>query len=103
MKAICDKCRSEFKVHLKVDKKGDVHKTHFICPHCDTDYPAGYTNSEIRRLQKELRKLRNGFVRAGREGNKSKFEKLERKYNEIKKIVSEKMDRLKDEVERRNV
>ncbi|PTY77364.1 hypothetical protein B5V89_14890 [Heyndrickxia sporothermodurans] len=55
--AICDECEQEYLITgLETENIGeDIEKTFFTCPHCDKEYIAFYTDSEIRNLQTEIR------------------------------------------------
>lgn len=59
--ANCDVCEEDFKISrfntFKLTK--GVEKTSFSCPHCETEYVAGYTNKEIRELQLEIKRVRS--------------------------------------------
>lgn len=95
MQVTCDKCKQDFELELKTSKSGDIETTYFICPHCNDKYIAGYTNEEIRRLQAEMVKLRERSIKAGRDKDRKKFNKFEKRYYEYKRLVSQKMDELK--------
>lgn len=83
----CDKCEQKFEVKVKEKKlEGDVIWTYFKCPHCGNIFTVFYTNSLIRKLQREQRVLKS---------NKENEELFQSKRVEIKKL----MDELKEKME----
>lgn len=57
-------CGEEFRIaRLTVDNLRDgVEKSYFRCPHCDKEYLLFYTDKEIRRKQKAIRRVTNPYL-----------------------------------------
>lgn len=93
----CDECKKDFEVDVKVKKiKDDIENTYFICPTCEHEYVAYYTNAKIRKKQEEISKLvkkikLNKDVGIGIELNK--------KYNKLNKNIKEEMRSLRNRFE----
>jgi NAD-dependent SIR2 family protein deacetylase len=57
--AKCDKCKKIFTINeLKTEAMGrGIEKVFFVCPHCEHEYVAFYTDNKIRLMQSELQRL----------------------------------------------
>lgn len=90
MKAECNYCGEVSDMKAKVKRlKDKVKKHYFQCEHCNHVYVIGYTNEDIRREQKKIRKLINKNAGNGLYANEiSEKEKLiESKMNELKQRI----------------
>lgn len=93
----CDECKKDFEVDTKVKKvKEDIEKTYFICPICNHEYIAYYTNSKIRKKQEEISKIArkiklNKNIGIGIE--------LSKKYNKLNKNIKEEIINLRKRFE----
>jgi len=89
-KVTCDNCYKDFRIRFKTEKKNDIEKTYFKCPHCKHEYIGIVTNSNIRAKQKEMLEL---LIRANKQlGTKESdklFERAERLSEEIKREMEE--------------
>lgn len=94
----CDKCKSDFEVDIKVKKViKDIEKTFFKCPHCGEIYTAFFTNAKVRKMQEEIRDIRNKFKSNENIGEKVK---LETKYKKLNRKIKKEMNMLKCRFER---
>lgn len=62
MPAICNEgCGKQFEVNgfQTARLPGAVEKTFFTCPHCQREYVAFYTDSEVRQLQDKMRRIQS--------------------------------------------
>lgn len=60
MPAICNEgCNKKFEVNGFQTARllGAIEKTYFICPHCNHEYVAFYTDLEVRGLQAKIRRV----------------------------------------------
>ncbi|WP_025708683.1 hypothetical protein [Paenibacillus graminis] len=60
--AICNEgCGEQFEVKgfQTARLPGAVEKTYFNCPHCQREYVAYYTDSEVRQLQDKIRRIQS--------------------------------------------
>ncbi|ASA22097.1 hypothetical protein [Paenibacillus donghaensis] len=60
--AICNEgCGEQFEVKgfQKERLPGAVEKTFFTCPHCQREYVAFYTDTEVRQLQDKIRRIQS--------------------------------------------
>lgn len=58
VRVLCDKCKEMFDVKNQTKSHGlDIKETYFQCPHCKTKYFCFLTDSECRKLQREIREL----------------------------------------------
>lgn len=90
-------CTRPFTIEaFKVDQlpKG-IEKTYFTCPFCQREYIAHYTDGEIRSLQDKIRKVQQRFLRPhyNHQAAANQEAKLKRK-------IAEKMDALRQRVEK---
>ena len=91
MKAECNYCGEASQMKAKVKRlKDKVKKHYFQCEHCNHVYVIGYTNEDIRREQKKVRKLMSKNV-----GNGLYADDIKQK----EKLIKSKMDELKDRIE----
>ncbi len=59
----CGQCHEAFSISLREKKHGKgITETYFTCPHCEARYTAFVTNAEIRRRQREIRKLHDSLT-----------------------------------------
>lgn len=99
-KLVCDKgCQGEFiLVEFGVGKvKDDIERVGFCCPHCDMQYTAYYTNTKIRKLQKEQQELLKQSD--PRKLTERQLKGIMSRINNKKKQIKAEMDRLRVEVE----
>ncbi|XZL50383.1 hypothetical protein ACSXBO_07355 [Clostridium perfringens] len=62
-KVICDKCKEEFIIELKMENiKGDIRRVYFICPKCGEKYTCYYLTNRIENMQKNTKKLLEKFL-----------------------------------------
>lgn len=58
-KCKCDHCSYEFNPKLKEKSYGiDIKEAYFLCPECKFHYNAYFTNAEIRKEQRIVKKMR---------------------------------------------
>lgn len=58
VRVLCDKCGKMFDIKNRVMSHGlDIEETYFQCSHCKTKYFCFITDSECRKLQREIREL----------------------------------------------
>jgi uncharacterized Zn finger protein (UPF0148 family) len=93
IKTFCDAgCGQQFVITDMPTVKLDsgVEKTYFTCPHCQHEYVAFYTDTEIRKLQKRLRRIHRRFT-----DTKDNHGDTSRKEAVMKALIKEKMDALR--------
>lgn len=91
MKAECNYCGEVSKMKAKAKRLRDkVKKHYFECEHCNHVYVIGYTNEDIRREQKKIRKLISKNAGSGLYADDIK---------QKEKLIKSKMDELKDRIE----
>ena len=76
-----------------------VEKTYFLCPHCQHEYVAYYTDAEIRELQEEIRKIDRQTVKAQKQLSQKMFNQLTWRHARLRKVIAEKMAALRGKVE----
>ncbi|KNE19660.1 hypothetical protein [Virgibacillus pantothenticus] len=55
---MCDKCSNTFVIQLQEKKHGKgITETYFTCPHCNEHYTSYATDADIRRKQREIKKM----------------------------------------------
>lgn len=56
---VCDNCKGKMMQKKPYDRKvkGDVRRVYIKCEHCGKEYTFFYTNTEMRKLQKEQQGL----------------------------------------------
>ncbi|NBI08236.1 hypothetical protein [Senegalia massiliensis] len=80
MIVICDECKKEFKIKLRVRiLKEDIEEEYFICPQCKAEYRVNLTNEKCRELRSQLQDLQKQYSKR----------KTTDKFNRIKKIQKE--------------
>lgn len=63
-KGVCNECGNVSAMRQRKKRMKDkVEKLYFMCEHCRHDYTICYTNEEIRRKLKRIRKLRSNKQR----------------------------------------
>ena len=96
MKVNCDKCNKLFKVMPKQKKHGQgIRETYFTCPYCEEHYTSYITDREVRKWQKEAKKIRRGINRSR---NEDEIKGLINKFEKVKRRTGNRMDELKDKV-----
>lgn len=59
MKSICDECGLETNVEfIEADRPRGIKETYFRCDMCGTHYTCFVTDAKVRRMQKDIDKLR---------------------------------------------
>ena len=100
MKVNCDKCNKLFKVMPKQKKHGQgIRETYFTCPYCEEHYTSYITDREVRKWQKEAKKIRRGINRSRNE------DEMDELFNKIRKVdskIENRMNVLKNNVLKRN-
>ncbi|MFU1798186.1 hypothetical protein ACM1RC_30320 [Paenibacillus azoreducens] len=97
MIANCDAgCNKLFDVDEFQSKRiGDgVEKVYFVCPHCQHEYVAFYTDVEIRDLQARIRRVQKRFANPRADMVKAAAREVE-----ISAQIKEKMDALRARIE----
>ncbi|MFU1797476.1 hypothetical protein ACM1RC_26660 [Paenibacillus azoreducens] len=94
---ICDAgCQNKFVVDKFMSTRigGGVEKVYIVCPHCQHEYVASYTDPEIRDLQTRIRRVQKRFAnpRADRV-------KAAQREAEIQTQIKEKMEELRARIE----
>lgn len=87
----CDKCSKDFELKVRTKKhiaKG-VTEIYLVCPYCKARYTSYFTNTEIKKLQRELNDL-NKKLALDPDNPDLKF-----KVNELKSRLKFKIDDLK--------
>ncbi|RHW37309.1 hypothetical protein D1B31_16210 [Neobacillus notoginsengisoli] len=78
MQGTCDHCGKVFNVKMKTKhhpKK--VIETYFKCPHCKHNYTCFATNPDIRKMQEDIKPIKNNIFRSA----------MQREINEKMKIL----------------
>lgn len=70
---------------------GGVEKTYFVCPNCEYQYIAFYTDKRVRNLQERLRGLRKRF-----RDQREDIEKLTERESELTRQIKSRMTILKN-------
>lgn len=82
MDGTCDECGKEFNVKLKEKKHPKkVIETYFRCQHCKHKYICFVRDSEVIKMQQEIKKEASPFVRLG-----------------MQQKINDRMDKLKGEI-----
>lgn len=99
----CDKCSFKFNPKLKEKSHGvEIKEAYFLCPKCKFKYTSFFTNAQIRKEQRIVKKMRKYIpamkVHETEEEYRAKVDKLHaeitQKMNKIKRM----MDDLKEEM-----
>src|SRR5699024_11032727 len=91
MKAECNRCGEVSKMKAKAKRlKDKVKKHYFQCEHCNHVYVIGYTNEDIRREQKKIRRPIDKNAGNGL---------YENEIREKEKLIESKMNELKQRIE----
>ncbi|GIO57901.1 hypothetical protein [Paenibacillus cineris] len=97
MKTNCDAgCHIAFEVEsFSTTRIGDgVDKIYFVCPHCQYEYVAFYTDPEIRELQVKIRRIQQRFANP-----RADTVKAVQREAELKQQIKGKMDALRARIE----
>lgn len=97
MKTNCDAgCQKSFEFEdFSTDKLGGgIEKVYFVCPHCDKEYVAFYTDDEIRKLQTRIRRVQRRFSDPN-----DNHEDAAKKEADLKQQIKEKMGVLRVKIE----
>lgn len=97
MKSFCDAgCQKAFEVEdIQTVRIGEgIDKVFFICPHCQREYVAYYSDPEIRELQAQIRRVQKKFANPLADHTKTAQREAE-----IKAQIKEKMDALRVRIE----
>jgi predicted RNA-binding Zn-ribbon protein involved in translation (DUF1610 family) len=63
MRVVCDECKKEFEVEHKTEYLGAmITETYFKCSHCGEKYIVRLDNNLTRKLQKNIRSLKNALA-----------------------------------------
>jgi len=93
----CDVCDEQIVIKPQLKKHGDgVQETYFNCPHCDERYTAYVTNAEIRKRQREIKRLGELLHKIT---DKVKYQKAFEKYQNRKAELEPMMNVLKYKIE----
>ncbi|GIN96128.1 hypothetical protein J6TS1_19980 [Siminovitchia terrae] len=88
----CDHCQKSFNIQPKEKKHGKgITETYFICPHCQHRYTAFVTNAEIRKRQREIRKLHESVHKPAKDYTAGRIN--ERDYKQAIDRIHEKIDK----------
>ncbi|WP_096465101.1 hypothetical protein [Aneurinibacillus soli] len=92
----CDDCKQDFSLTSIEQKKLDngVERNYFICPHCQRQYTAFYTNQKVRRNQAKITALGREVQHAT---TLNKSNRLRKQIEELSEDNKREMDRLKRE------
>lgn len=89
----CDKCGKEFSIKVKVKKLGKgIEQSYFKCPKCKAKYEVARTNSNTRRLQKELNRLQLEY---NKKPSEKGYKKISKKREELRKEMLKLNERLR--------
>lgn len=89
----CDKCGKEFNIKVKVKKLGKgIEQSYFKCPKCKSKYEIAVTNSNTRRLQKELNRLQ---IKYNKKPSENGYKEIKTKREELKKEMLKLNERLR--------
>ena len=89
----CNICKKIFTPSIETDTIGELAVQHFICPDCGTDYVFSVTNPEVRELIRKYRLI------ADRTKDQSPLtENEQRAVERLKKVITIKSRRLRDEL-----
>ena len=103
MKVTCNEsCHKTFTLTKFLTQKldGGIEKVYFVCPHCQHEYVAYYTDAEIRGLQEEIRKVDRQSVKAQKQLSQKMFNQLTWRHAMLQKKIKDKMAGLREEIER---
>ena len=88
----CDTCNEDFSIKLKTKThKITIKETYFICPNCKTKYVAFVTDPECRKLQKQIRELRESKNIPAKQFAENEISEIE--YKKQIDIIQNKMQR----------
>ena len=96
-----ESCKREFTPELQTIPMGEgIEKVYFVCPHCQHEYVAYYTDAEIRELQEEIRKIDRQTVKAQKQLSQKMFNQLTWRHARLRKEIADKMAGLRERVEK---
>ena len=94
MKVTCNEsCHKTFTLTKFLTQKldGGIEKVYFVCPHCQHEYVAYYTDAEIRGLQEQIRKVDGQAVKVQKRLSQKMFNQLTWQHTMLRKVIAEKM------------
>lgn len=95
VRVLCDKCGKMFEIKNRVRSHGlDIEETYFWCTHCKTKYFCFVTDSECRKLQREIREIMKS-----KEVPASKF--ANKRINEVE--YAEEINRIDQKIEKKQI
>lgn len=59
MEVKCDSCRKDFEIVLTKEKRNEIEKILFICPHCNKKYITHYEDQKIKALREKIKELKS--------------------------------------------
>lgn len=78
----CDTCQYEWELEkMETTKLDDIEKVFFICPNCQKEYIAFYTNAEIRKMRARMK-----------QASRKEYQRLVRMNKKLMKELREKME-----------
>lgn len=94
---MCERCCNTFVIRLQEKKHGKgITETYFTCPHCNEHYISYVTNADIRRKQREIRKLYETLPTIT---DQAKYKKTLNKIRDKKAILDPQMVDLKNKIQ----
>lgn len=79
----CDTCQYEWELEkMETAKLDDIEKVFFICPNCQKEYIAYYTDTEIRKIRARMK-----------QASRKEYQRLVRMNKKLMKELREKMER----------
>ena len=76
-----------------------IEKVYFLCPHCQHEYVAFYTDAEIRGLQEQIRIVDQTVARMSGRTAKVYTAAASKRHTKLRKEIADKMSALRERVE----
>ena len=95
-----ESCKREFTPELQTIPMGEgIEKVYFLCPHCQHEYVAFYTDAEIRGLQEQIRIVDQTVARMSGRTAKVYTAAASKRHTKLRKEIADKMSALRERVE----
>lgn len=97
----CESCGEKIRIEkFDTARSGDIEKLYFSCESCGHEHVIYYTDSEIRRLQAEIREV-DAFVKPLKPGTAEwdrQFKAATRKHEKLRREIAAKMAALREKM-----
>lgn len=93
----CNSCNKDFCINVELRRlDSDVEQTYFGCPHCQQEFTVIYTNSDIRKIQFNLKRE---LDRLSKTKSLAARERVDERIRQFKDDLKQSVDELRKRIE----